>query len=88
MSEPHIQALCLYPTLGCWSIAHRCFIERCERVILLATRVLGSRLLAEQWLHKPAVGLRYQLPCSILATPSGYEEVGTLLKRIEQGIYV
>jgi len=57
-------------------------------MIFLATRVLGSRVLAEQWLYKPAIGLRYQLPCSILATPSGYEEVGTLLERIAHGIYV
>ncbi|MBI6556865.1 DUF2384 domain-containing protein [Pseudomonas veronii] len=88
MNEPQIVAFCLNPTLGCWSIAHRCFIGRCEQIILLATRVLGSRVLAEQWLYKPAMGLRHQLPCNILATSSGYEQVGTLLERIEQGIYV
>lgn len=87
MSKLQIMALCNYLPLGCWSIAHRCFMGRCEQMILLATRVFGSRLLAEHWLYKPAIGLRYQLPCCILATPSGFEAVGTLLERIEQGIY-
>lgn len=88
MKEPHILAICLNPTLGCWSSAHRCFTGRCERIMFLATRVLGSRVLAEQWLHKPAIGLGRQLPCNMLTTRSGYEQVSTLLERIEQGIYV
>ncbi|WP_445677508.1 antitoxin Xre/MbcA/ParS toxin-binding domain-containing protein [Pseudomonas putida] len=87
MSEQQILAFCNHFPLGCWSIAHRCFLGRCEQTILLATRVLGSRVRAEHWLYKPAIGLRYQLPCCILATTSGFEVVGTLLERIEQGIY-
>ncbi|MCF1252541.1 MbcA/ParS/Xre antitoxin family protein [Pseudomonas putida] len=53
----------------------------------LATRVLGSRVLAAQWLHKPAIGLRHQVPCNILETRSGYQQVLTLLGRIEHGVY-
>lgn len=88
MKELHILTICLNPRLGCWSSAHRCFIGRFERIMFLATRVLGSRMLAEQWVHKPAIGLRRQLPCNMLATRSGYEQVSTHLERIEQGIYV
>lgn len=88
MNEPQMTALCLNPPLGCWSIAHRCFLGRRERIMFLATQVLGSRALAEQWFYKPAIGLRYQQPCKILATGSGYEQVNSLLERIKLGIYI
>ncbi|WP_133970805.1 antitoxin Xre/MbcA/ParS toxin-binding domain-containing protein [Pseudomonas sp. JV551A1] len=87
MNDPQVLALCPSPPLGCWSIAHRCFKGRCELIMHLATRVLGSRVLAAQWLHKPAIGLRHQVPCNILETRSGYQQVVTLLGRIEHGVY-
>ncbi|WP_373877955.1 antitoxin Xre/MbcA/ParS toxin-binding domain-containing protein [Pseudomonas atacamensis] len=88
MNNPQILALCPSSPLGCWSITHRCLEKRCEHILHLATRVLGSRALAGQWLCKPAIGLRYQVPCNILITRSGYQQVVTLLGRIEYGVYV
>ncbi|KAF0255791.1 antitoxin Xre/MbcA/ParS toxin-binding domain-containing protein [Pseudomonas putida] len=87
MNDPQILALCPNSPLGCWSIDHRCFKGRYDQTVRLATRVLGSRALAAQWLCKPAIGLRHQVPCNILETRSGYQQVVTLLGRIEHGIY-
>ncbi|KAA8706231.1 MULTISPECIES: antitoxin Xre/MbcA/ParS toxin-binding domain-containing protein [Pseudomonas] len=87
MKDPQILALCPCSPQGCWSIDHRSFKGRCEEIVHLATLVLGSRVLAAQWLYKPAIGLRHQSPCSTLVTRSGYQQVVTLLGRIEHGVY-
>ncbi|MGE8327109.1 antitoxin Xre/MbcA/ParS toxin-binding domain-containing protein [Pseudomonas urmiensis] len=87
MNELEILAPCLAPPQGCWSNNHRCFLARCDQVRLLAAQVLGSRSLARRWLHSPAIGLGHQPPCSLI-TGQAYEQVITLLKRIEMGIYV
>lgn len=55
---------------------------------MVATRVLGNRTHAEHWLHQPARGLDYRLPCSLVSNTSGYKRVHTLLNQIEYGIYV
>lgn len=88
MKELQILASCHPFSHGCWSSSYQCFVGRREVVKYLATRVLGSRLLAERWLYDPAIGLGHQHPCRLIITRSGYEQVITLLKRIEMGIYV
>lgn len=64
------------------------FLERQERIITMAARVLGGRSSAERWISKPARGLDYQPPCGILSTPAGFAEVETLILRIEYGVYI
>ncbi|ATP52105.1 TPA: antitoxin Xre/MbcA/ParS toxin-binding domain-containing protein [Pseudomonas putida] len=87
MNDSQILALCPSSPLECWSIVHRCYKGRCEQILHLATRVLGSRVLAAQWLYKPAIGLSHQVPCIIMVSRSGYQKVVTLLGRIEHGVY-
>ncbi|WP_150596547.1 antitoxin Xre/MbcA/ParS toxin-binding domain-containing protein [Pseudomonas fluorescens] len=87
MNDLQILALCPSSPPGCWSIVHRCFKGRFEQIVHLATRVFGSRVLAVQWLYKPALGLRHQVPCSIMVTRPGYQQVVTLLGQIEHGVY-
>ena len=88
MNELEIVAFCPTSVLECWSLFHRCFVGRRERILNLATRVLGTRVLAERWLLKPALGLNHQLPCSMLSTRSGYEAVDAFLNQIEHGVYI
>lgn len=88
MNKTEIIAFCSTAPLGCWSLAHRCFEGRYQQIFALATHVLGSRTLAALWLYKPAIGLDHQVPCTILTTRSGYQQVGTLLGRIEHCVYI
>ncbi|WP_082810574.1 antitoxin Xre/MbcA/ParS toxin-binding domain-containing protein [Pseudomonas sp. ABFPK] len=87
MNKTEIIAFCPIAPLGCWSLLHRCFEGRQQQILALATCVLGSQTLAALWLHKSAIGLEHQVPCSILTTRSGYEQVSTLLGRIEHCVY-
>lgn len=61
---------------------------RCEQILILATRVFGTRKLAVGWFIKPACGLAHQEPCSMVGTGSGYEQVITFLRQIEHGVYI
>lgn len=88
MEKTQIIAFCPNSPIKCWSLVQRCFVARCENILMLATRVLGNRILAERWLIKPAFGLGYQEPCCILATRSGYARIDKFLKQLEHGVYV
>ena len=88
MNELQIVAFCPNLLLKCWSLAHRCFEGRHEQILMTATRVLGTRESAEHWLLSPARGLDYRVPCRMLSIHSGYEQVDTLLRQIEYGVYI
>lgn len=88
MNELQIVALSPSAPIACWSMAHRCFVGRCEQVLMIATRVFGTRKHAERWLRDPAYGLGRQVPCGMLATRSGYEDVDRFLNQLEYGVYI
>lgn len=56
-------------------------------VVARATKLLGSRTEAEQWLDRPAIGLDQRRPIDLLSTPAGVEIVETYLDRLTYGVY-
>lgn len=56
-------------------------------VVNLATRVLGTRDLADHWLTHPALALDGRCPMDLLTTASGVKSVKDLLTRMEFGVY-
>jgi putative toxin-antitoxin system antitoxin component (TIGR02293 family) len=56
-------------------------------VIEQATKILGSREAAENWINSPQLGLERRRPVDLLATAEGEQLVATLLGRIEYGVY-
>lgn len=56
-------------------------------VLSQAAEVLGNRDLAAQWFNKPARGLDYQSPCSVVTDDNGYRRVREYLERIKYGVY-
>lgn len=88
MNELQIVAFCPNSLLKCWSLAYRCFEGRNEQILVTATLVLGTRESAEHWLLSSARGLDYEVPCRMLSIRSGYEQVDTLLRQIEYGVYI
>ena len=56
-------------------------------ILSQATEILGSRSLAAQWFNKPARGLDYRPPCSVVTDEHGYRLVRDYLERIEYGVY-
>lgn len=57
-------------------------------LLALAERVLGSKEVAESWLHAPARGLGRAIPIEHAQTASGKAEVMELLLKIEAGVYI
>lgn len=53
----------------------------------LAIHVLGSVVLAQEWLAKPALALDGRIPRDLLNSVSGTKLVRELLLRIEYGVY-
>lgn len=53
----------------------------------LAAHVLGSRVLADEWMSSPAVAFDGWRPADMLRTSKGREAVRELLLRIEYGVY-
>lgn len=88
MNDLQIVALSPSAPIACWSMVHRCFVGRSEQVLMIATRVFGTRKHAERWLHDPAYGLGWQVPCDMLSKRLGYEDVDRFLNQIEHGVYV
>lgn len=72
---------------GCLSLRYLCFTSLQEQILVQASRVLGSRLLALQWLNKAALGLDKRPPCSLLSSYQDYKLVADFLTRIEYGVY-
>ena len=62
-------------------------LEAMQEVADMATRVLGTRELAEHWLTQPALALDGRRPLDMLTTADGIEAVKDLLTRMEFGVY-
>ncbi|MFG0419433.1 antitoxin Xre/MbcA/ParS toxin-binding domain-containing protein [Pseudomonas sp. zjy_8] len=84
---PNELTQCISRPTGCWSTSHHCFLARFDSVLGQARQVLGSAALADSWMIKPAFGLRYVSPCSLLNDQPGLSVVTDLLLRIEYGVY-
>lgn len=60
---------------------------RLSKVIAVALEVLESEHNAMSWLRRPQPGLGGQVPLDLLVTQAGTDEVETLLRRIDYGVY-
>jgi putative toxin-antitoxin system antitoxin component (TIGR02293 family) len=56
-------------------------------ILAKATRVLGSKDEAGQWLRRPAIGLDQRRPVDLLTTPAGVKLVEDYLGRLEYDVY-
>lgn len=56
-------------------------------ILSQALEVFGSRDLAALWFNKPARGLDYQSPCSVVTDDHGYRRVREYPGRIDYGVY-
>lgn len=88
------------PKTGHWSIGPRIFSsteclnrhylayqERREMILAKAAVTLGNRDISTQWFNKPARGLNYRSPCSVVTDDQGLQQVVDYLARIEFGVY-
>lgn len=62
-------------------------LYRLSKVIALAEEVLESADNAMTWLRRPQPALGGRVPLELLVTQAGAEEVETLLRRIDYGVY-
>jgi putative toxin-antitoxin system antitoxin component (TIGR02293 family) len=62
-------------------------LYRLSNVIAIAMDVLGSEHDAISWLRRAQPGLDNELPLERLLTQAGADEVATLLRRIDHGVY-
>jgi putative toxin-antitoxin system antitoxin component (TIGR02293 family) len=62
-------------------------LYRLSKVIAAAEDVLYGPENARSWLRRPQPGLGGQLPLDLLLTQAGADQVETLLRRIEHGVY-
>ena len=60
---------------------------RADVILREATEVLGSRGKAASWLHRENRALGGSRPLDMIATEAGYEEVRSVLGRIEWGVW-
>lgn len=60
---------------------------RLSKVIAVALEVLESEPNAMSWLRRPQPALGGQVPLDLLVTQAGAEEVESLLRRIDYGVY-
>lgn len=60
---------------------------RLSRVIAVALEVLGNEQNAMSWLRRSQPGLGGEVPLDRLVTHAGVDEVETLLRRIDYGVY-
>lgn len=86
MSELHIIGPCARSSLSCWSARHRCFKSQYDQILAVAHQVFGNQTTAENWLQGSAGGLGRGALCSLLCTPSGYQDIYGLLMRLDYGI--
>lgn len=75
------------PTAECLSRHYQAYLEQRDIILIQATKVLGGRDLAAQWFNRPARGLDYRSPCSVISDDHGYRLVRDYLGRIEYGVY-
>lgn len=62
-------------------------LYRLSKVIAVAQEVLQSAENAKSWLRRAQPGLAGQVPLELLVTQAGADQVETLLRRIEYGVY-
>lgn len=62
-------------------------LYRLSKVIAVALEVLGSEVNAISWLRRAQPGLGGEVPLDRLVTQAGADEVETLLRRIDYGVY-
>jgi putative toxin-antitoxin system antitoxin component (TIGR02293 family) len=62
-------------------------LYRLSKVIAIAEDVLEGADNAMTWLKRPQPGLGGQVPLDLLVTQAGADEVETLLRRIDYGVY-
>lgn len=62
-------------------------LYRLSKVIAVAEDVLESAANARSWLHRPQPGLAGRVPLELLVTQAGADQVETLLRRIDYGVY-
>lgn len=57
------------------------------RIVARALEVIGSPERLSVWMQMPIPALNGSTPYSLLSTSEGREQVGTVLGRIEHGVY-
>ena len=62
-------------------------LYRLSKVIAVAEEVLGGQDNAVSWLKREQPGLRGKAPLELLVTHAGADQVETLLRRIDYGVY-
>jgi putative toxin-antitoxin system antitoxin component (TIGR02293 family) len=62
-------------------------LYRLSKVIAVAEEVLESPANAIAWLRRPQPALAGRVPLELLATQAGSDQVETLLRRIDYGVY-
>lgn len=62
-------------------------LYRLSKVIAIAEEVLESTSNAMTWLRRPQPALAGKVPLDLLTTEAGADEVETLLRRIDHGVY-
>lgn len=73
--------------LGCLSIEHRCFTSTRARVLLRATRVLGSKARAIHWFVGQIPSLDKRQPCTMMMVTKDFNRVLEVLSCFEHGIF-
>ncbi|MFJ5240418.1 antitoxin Xre/MbcA/ParS toxin-binding domain-containing protein [Pseudomonas neuropathica] len=76
-----------FPAAKLLSSHYQAYLEQRDMILSQAKDVLGSRDLAAQWFNKPARGLDYRPPCSVVTDVHGYRLVRDYLERIKYGVY-
>ena len=62
-------------------------LYRLSKILAVAEEVLPDANAAMSWLRRPQPGLAGQTPLDLLVTQAGADEVETLLRRIDYGVY-
>lgn len=62
-------------------------VYRLSKALAVAEEVLAGPEQAMTWLRRAQPGLGGQVPLDLLATQAGADEVETLLRRIDYGVY-
>ena len=62
-------------------------LYRLSKVIAIAEEVLESTANAIGWLRRPQPALAGRVPLELLVTQAGADQVETLLRRIDYGVY-
>jgi putative toxin-antitoxin system antitoxin component (TIGR02293 family) len=62
-------------------------LYRLTKILAVAEEVLADAPQAMTWLRRAQPGLHGEIPLDLLATQAGADEVETLLRRIDYGVY-